>query len=185
MITITTAQSDQDLRGILNLQQKNLKKALSAELIESQGFLTVEHTLPLLRRMNEAAPSVIAKNDDEVVGYCLTMIPAFRNEIPVLVSMFDLLNQLPYHDQLLSQSNYVVMGQICVADDYRGQGIFDRMYGLFREKLSSSYSLAITEVAASNRRSQRAHERVGFRIIHSHYNPVSAESWNVLVWDWA
>lgn len=184
MLAVTLTQSDHDLRGILALQQENLKKAISSETAHSQGFVTVEHDLPLLRRMHEAEPSVIAKDGDRVVGYCLTMLPSFRNDIPVLRSMFDMLDEIEFEGKLLAETGYVAMGQICVADGYRGQGLFDTMYDRFREHLSDRYPLAVTEIAVSNPRSQRAHERVGFRTIHTYFDPAYNETWNVVAWNW-
>ncbi|MGA0558877.1 GNAT family N-acetyltransferase [Larkinella sp. VNQ87] len=184
MATLTLAQSDADLQGILALQRQNLRTVLTTDILNSQGFLTIEHDLPLLRRMNDAAPSIIAKDGAEVVGYSLTMLPSFRDDIPMLTAMFDLLDNLTYQNRLLGDYAYVVMGQICVAKRFRGQGLFDGLYGKFREELAGTYALAVTEVAVRNRRSQRAHERVGFRKLHTYFDPSNGEDWDVVVWDW-
>lgn len=69
MVIVTTVQSEADVQGILTLQQANLRKNVSAEVQLEQGFVTVEHDPDVLMRMNQAAPSVIAKDGDTVVGY--------------------------------------------------------------------------------------------------------------------
>ena len=63
-MTITTVQSQADVNGILTLQQANLRKNVPAEVQADQGFVTVEHDPAVLTRMNQAAPSVIAKDGD-------------------------------------------------------------------------------------------------------------------------
>lgn len=55
--TYGPALSKADLQGILALQQQNLPSALSPE---EQGFVTVRHDLPLLRKMNTPHPHRIA-----------------------------------------------------------------------------------------------------------------------------
>lgn len=181
---ITTVQSEADVQGILALQQQNLARALPPEIQLAQGFVTVEHDPDTLRRMNEAAPSVIAKNGDTVVGYALTMLPSFGADIPELLPLFWRLNTTKYHGQQLSSYDYYVMGQVCVADGYRGQGIFDKLYQHHRNVYSNRYQLLITDIAERNTRSLRAHERVGFQRISSFYDDLLGESWVIVVWDW-
>ncbi|WP_128547705.1 GNAT family N-acetyltransferase [Larkinella soli] len=184
MVTVTTARSEQDLTGIRELQRRNLRTVLTADAMESQGFLTIEHDLSLLQRMNAAEPAVIARDGQTVAGYCLAMLPSFRYEIPGLVLMFDMLDGLSFDSRPLRERNYVVVGQVCVSEEYRGMGLFDRMYAHFRDTLQPRYELSVTEIAVRNRRSRRAHERVGFQKIHTYFDPANGEDWDVVVWDW-
>ncbi|GAB3541287.1 GNAT family N-acetyltransferase [Spirosoma fluminis] len=184
MISITTVQSDADVRGILALQQKNLRKNVPLDIQVAQGFVTVEHKPDVLLRMNQAAPSVIAKDRNHVVGYCLTMLPEFGNDVPELVPLFALINALDYQGKPFIDYAYYVMGQVCVADGYRGQRLFDRMYEHQREVYSDRYQLLVTDISELNTRSLRAHGRVGFEPIHSFYDVTLDETWVVVVWDW-
>lgn len=184
MISITTVQSDADVRGILALQQKNLRKNVPLDVQVDQGFVTVEHDPDVLTRMNQAAPSIIAKDGDTVVGYALTMLPQFGSDVPELLPLFDLINTLTYHDKPLRSYNWYVMGQVCVADGYRGQRLFDRMYDHHREVYNTTYQLLITDISANNVRSLRAHARVGFEAIHEFHDPAIGETWVVVAWDW-
>lgn len=77
------------------------------------------------------------------------------------------------------------MGQICVADGYRGQGVFDGLYAKMKETCRRDYDLVITEIAERNARSIRAHERVGFQTLHTFSDEVAKEDWRVVVWDLA
>ena len=183
-VQVTLAQTDADLRGILALQQQNLTRNLPIEVQQQQGFVTVEHDPDVLRQMNEAAPHVIAKDGETVVAYALSMLPQFRASVPELIPMFALLDSLSYAGKPLGEQPYYVMGQICVDAKYRGQGIFDKLYHHHRATYSNQYSVFVTDISERNTRSFRAHERVGFRPIHSFYDASLNESWIVVAWNW-
>lgn len=69
MVIYTSKSKNVDFQQILNLQQKNLPKHLSQEELITQGFVTVEHDLKLLKLMSTTYPHVIAKHEDKIVGY--------------------------------------------------------------------------------------------------------------------
>lgn len=181
---ITTVQTDDDVRGILALQQKNLKKNLTSEQIKSQGFLTVEHKFSVLKAMNDAHPSVIVKDGDMVVAYCLAMLPQFRNDVPELIALFDTIDKIDYESQTLKDFKYVVMGQVCVGEGYRGMGFFDGMYQKLREELSAKFELCVTDISTNNSRSLKAHARVGFIPVKDFHDAILGEVWRVVVWNW-
>jgi hypothetical protein len=181
---ITTVKNDDDVRGILALQQKNLKKNLSPEQIQSQGFLTVEHKFSVLKAMNDAQPSVIVKDGDTVVAYCLAMFPQFRNDVPELIALFDTIDEIDYDGQTLKDFKYVVMGQVCVGEGYRGMGFFDGMYQKLREELSAKFELCVTDISTNNSRSLKAHARVGFIPMKDFHDATLDEVWRVVVWNW-
>lgn len=180
---IEQAKSITSLEGILKLQQENLPINISEEEAQEQGFVTVVHTLPLLNRMNEAAPHTIAVNEQsEVVGYCLTMLPSFRNEIPVLIPMFDMIDTLIWNGSPLRDLKYFVMGQCCIAKPHRGLGIFDALYHGQRDFFKTKYQVVVTEISKRNQRSWRAHKRLGFELIHEYEAP-DGEIWLVVAWN--
>jgi hypothetical protein len=181
---ITTVGSINDIEGILALQQKNLKKNLRQEQIQSQGFLMVEHQFEILKAMNDAQPSVIIKDGEMVVGYCLAMLPQFRNDVPELKILFDTIDEITYQNLLLKDSNYVIMGQVCVADGYRGMGFFDKMYQKLREGLSEKFTRCITDISTNNTRSLKAHAKVGFVPVKDFYDASVDEVWRIVLWDW-
>jgi hypothetical protein len=183
-VTITVVQGEKDVRGILALQQKNLKKNLSDETMASQGFVTVEHDFATLKAMNDAQPSVIAKDGDEVVGYCLAMLPQFRKDVPVLESLFASIDQIDYEGKPLNTYHYMVMGQVCVGEGYRGIGVFDKMYQHLKEVLSNDFEICVTDISSKNTRSLRTHERVGFEAVKDFFDENLNETWIIVVWDW-
>ncbi len=182
MIYITQAKNDNDLQGILTLQQQNLAKNLSPEEIAEQGFVTVVHDLDILRRMNDAAPHTIAKIGDRVVGYALTMLPQFRTDIPFLVSLFERLDQLHWHGKSFREIPYFVMGQVCVAKDCRGMGVFDQLYQGLKKFQSEKFEVVATDISSLNPRSLRAHERVGFETLQEFEEEGIQGVWVIVGW---
>lgn len=157
MISYTLSTSEDELQQILHLQQRNLPNAVSEAAQKTEGFVTVQHELPLLKAMHEKCPHILAKDGDTVVGYALSMHPDFGESIEVLKPMFKELQLLP------SCEGFVIMGQICIDKDYRKQGIFRTLYTTMRAHLIPPFSAIVTEVDATNTRSLQAHYAVGFK----------------------
>jgi hypothetical protein len=131
--------------------------------MKSQGFVTLHHDLSALRQMHELAPSVIIRDQNSVVAYALTMLRECRQLTPDLEPMFALLDQLSWNNKSLNDYRFYVMGQVCIAKNYRGQGLFDELFRHHKKMYQSRFELFITEIATRNVRSMRAHERVGFK----------------------
>ena len=183
-VQITRVASDADVQGILDLQQANLKKNLTPEAIDSQGFVTLEHNFEIMRKMNNAVPSIIAKDGDKVVGYALVMLPSFKNDIPALEGLFESITKITYKGKNLATYNYVVVGQLCVGMGYRGIGLVNTMYANYKEILQYDFDMAITDISSKNPRSVKAHEKAGFQVVHTFYDEHAQENWLVVVYDW-
>jgi hypothetical protein len=181
---ITTAQTTTDLMGLLDLQQQNLSRHLPADVQREQGFVTLQYTLAQMEQMHALAPSVIAKDGERVVGYAITAMPEARAFVPELETLFEMLHTIQYEGKPLSEHPHYVVGQVCVANGYRGLGIFDGMYQHHRDLYSDHFDLFITDISMRNSRSLRAHERVGFRVVHQFHEPDAGEEWALVVWDW-
>lgn len=178
MVEAGPVEREEELKQILDLQQLNLPHRLSPEELGSEGFVTVEHTLELLKRMHALAPSIVAREDGRLAGYALVMPVECRAQIPILEPMFERLDALG-----LGARRYYVMGQICVDRRWRGKGVFDLLYQAHRKHLRSRFDCCVTEVATRNTRSMRAHERVGFEPIDRYQD--ATDEWVVLRWDWS
>jgi ribosomal protein S18 acetylase RimI-like enzyme len=180
---VAAVQHRTELEQILVLQRKNLKDAISAEEMRSQGFVTVEHDPSALEQMHALAPSIIAHQDSELVAYALTMPRECRALMPVLVPMFELFDRLEYQGKPFNDHRYYVMGQICIDKAHRGRGLFELLYHKHRELYQQRFDFIVTEVAVRNQRSLRAHERVGFQIVHTYRD--ATDEWAVVLWDWS
>jgi hypothetical protein len=183
MVTCTTANSTTDLEGIFALQKTNLAKNLSQEEIQSQGFVTVDHSYDQLRKLNDIEKHVIAKDNDKVVAYVLAMTKKSGNDIPILIPMFEAFDKIVFKGKPVNRWKYIVVGQVCVDKAYRGTGVFDQCYAEYKKAYGKKYDFVITEIAASNTRSLQAHKRIGFKEIDSYLAPDKTQ-WIVVVWEW-
>jgi len=180
-VDIGLVRGSEELEAILELQRQNLAASVSAEEAREQGFVTVVHTLPVLTAMHERMPSVVARRAGVLVGYALAMPEEARAWIPVLVPMFETLVGLSFRGKPLARSRFYVMGQICVAREARGQGVFDALYEGHHKAYAERFDCVVTEVATRNTRSMRAHERVGFEVVHRYRD--ATDEWAVIAWD--
>lgn len=182
MLTATTVQSLEELEQIHQLNQQNLKQYLNARVQEEEGFVSWLYTTELLEKMHRLAPSIIVKDGDKVVAYALTALKessAFHSD---LANMFSNLEKLMYKGRPLFSYRFYCMGQICVAKEYRGLGLVQQLYEQHRAAYGNQYHLLLTEVATRNQRSLRAHEKLGFHVIHTYQDAM--DEWQVIIWDW-
>ena len=176
MIKYLRTSSDEQLHQILEIQKRALKQNVSAEEQKTEGFITVPHTFEILKKMNDACPHIIALEESRVVGYALVMLESFRNEMDILVPMFETA------DKLLPNKNYLTMGQVCIDKPYRGKGIFKGLYAFYKSELAGQFDCLFTEVATKNTRSLNAHLAVGFEILDTQVT--DGTSWEMVNWDW-
>lgn len=121
----TLATTEIELQQILHIQQENYLSNVSSDKKVSDGFVTVQHSLELLSKMNQSARQVIAIDKGMVVGYALVMTKEFSSHIPVLGPMFETFKKISYQGKILDNYSFYVMGQICISETYRGQGILE------------------------------------------------------------
>lgn len=88
MLKFERAITDESLNQILDLQKRNLKKYLSEDEKDSQGFVTAEHTFEQLKKINNAEPSVIITDNGMVVAYAIAMLESAANAMTVSMICF-------------------------------------------------------------------------------------------------
>ncbi|RIV34756.1 GNAT family N-acetyltransferase [Flagellimonas lutimaris] len=174
MVSYKQADTLAELEQILDLQQRNLPKNISQEESTKEGFVTVEHTMDLLKAMNDVCGHIIAVEGNQVVGYALSMHPKFAEDIEVLRPMFQEIDTA-----LNDDINYMAMGQICVAKSHRGQGIFRKLYQTMKENLPEGFDTIVTEVDGKNKRSLAAHAAIGFETL-TIYNS-GEKQWHIIM----
>ena len=183
MITYSIVQTEEELKGILNLLERNLVTVLSDEEEKKEGFLTVAYSYADLKRMHETEPGTIAKENNEVVAYLLALDSTYKADFPILKPLFDLFEKINYGGKLISAWHYLVIGQACIDINYRGKGILRKIYDAYSKQLRGKYDFAISEIATRNLRSMNAHKRIGFIPIHEYTGPDGVQ-WTVVVLDW-
>ena len=160
MLLSTLVTTIDELQQILELQQQNLPKNITDEELKAQGFVTFQHDLEILKHFHELAPSVIVKDNDKVIAYALTVVNEARHIFPPMESMFRQIERSQWKNKPINDYRYYEMGQICVAKDYRGKGVFEMLYQQHKTSYRNRYDLLVTKISTNNQRSLRAHEKV-------------------------
>ncbi|HVK97549.1 MAG TPA: GNAT family N-acetyltransferase [Flavisolibacter sp.] len=171
-----------ELVQILELNHQNLKQNLSDAEQQDEGFITWLYSLELLEKMHDVAPSVIVKDGDKIVGYALTTPIEARSFHPDLDIMFQNLEPVQYKNAPLFSFRFYCMGQICVDKNYRGKGVVNLLYQKHKELFAGQYEFILTEISTRNKRSIKAHEKVGFTSIYQYSD--ATDDWSVVIWDW-
>jgi ribosomal protein S18 acetylase RimI-like enzyme len=179
----TLVTTERELEQILELQRKNLRSNVSDEEKKDQGFVTMPFSIEMLRSMHAMAPSVIFKDDDNVVGYAIVFMKEGRHLYPDVEPMFKNFEKIKWNGKGLNDYNYYLIGQICVDKAYRGQGVVEKLYQKHKEIHSNKFECVITEISTSNQRSLKAHHRIGFKTISVYTDTL--DEWNVVLWDWS
>ncbi|HWD88951.1 MAG TPA: GNAT family N-acetyltransferase [Mucilaginibacter sp.] len=180
-IVYRAAQTDADFEQILSLQRTNHYTAISQEILDREGFVYAEHTLEQLKTMAEHSPQIIALAGEKVVGYTLSMTSAMKDHISSLTPMFEQFDECIYKGKPLHDHPFVVGGQVCVAEGFRGMGVFAGLYHALAEQVNDKYRICVTEIARRNPRSLRAHQKMGFEVIRIY--SVQGETWDIVAWD--
>lgn len=179
---ICLANNVREIEEIKILQTRNLKENISLKSRSIDGFLTASYSINFLIKMNQLTPAIIAKQDDVVVGYVLATDKSQLSYHPLLNDLSCQINKISFKKKTIGDFNYLVVGQLCVAKEFRGKGVAQRLYFHFKKVYKNRYPFAVTDVDQKNNASLRMHSKVGFKTLSTlNYGE---STWNVVVWDW-
>ena len=180
MISIQLVTSKVEMKGVLALQQANLRKNITQEEAETQGFLMAEYDLDFLELLNQKSPGIIAKEGEKVVGYSLVALPETARHHPLLADLVENIERCVFDGKPVNE--YVIVAQLCVSKECRGQGLVQKLYGSFRYHYANHFTYCVTDVAQANHRSLKAHQKRGFQVIDTlNYGGIG---WDIVLWDW-
>lgn len=182
MIVVKQVTEKDELKGISKLQKANLRKNISTEEAAEQGFVTAQYTLAFLAKMHKASPAIVAKVDREIVAYALVALRKEALGHPLLLDLVQQIDKCVYREQKLENVDYVIVGQLCVAKNYRGKGLSQQLYLKFKACYAHNFTYCITDVASNNKPSLAAHQKIGFETIASlNYGGIA---WDIVLWNW-
>ncbi len=182
MLTAKLATTDQELLQLAALSNANRTDNISAEESATEGFVSWLCTPDILRTINAIPPSVIVMDDDILAGYAITLTPECLKAYAAAAPTYNHAAPLPFKGRTLGEQRFYLMGQICVAKAWRGQGIVSALYDGHRQFYSPQFDALVTEISMVNPRSLKAHQKVGFETIDRHFE--NGHDWAVVAWDW-
>ncbi|MCY7352464.1 MAG: GNAT family N-acetyltransferase, partial [Cytophagaceae bacterium] len=129
-----------------------------------------------------ALPHVVVFGEGQLAGYALSTTVGICQENPLLRPLTERLDTLEIAGKPFRENEYYVMGQICVAEAFRGQGVFDGLYQTHQSLYAKQFDCLVTEISLQNTRSLAAHRRIGFEIINEFSD--DSDRWAIVAWDW-
>jgi predicted GNAT superfamily acetyltransferase len=145
-----------DYAAILELQSANYIANLSAHE-RQKGFLSAQFTPEQIAQIAQDLGTIVAVVDDQIVGF----VCAFRNEFetgsPVIARMLESYDRFIFEARPLSTFKSYVYGPVCVAREYRGQGLLRGLYEAQTKDLAGQFEIGVAFVSRSNPHSLDAH----------------------------
>ena len=162
---ITRLGTSKDINGVLALQVLNLQANLPITTLEN-GFVTTPFTPTLIEQIIQMDGLFVAEDKGQIIAYVYAGSWAYFQQWPIFDFMIARFPSLQFNKQLITVENSFQYGPICIATDYRGKGVLQKIFEEMRIAFASKYSISITFINAINKRSTKAHvEKLGWEII--------------------
>ncbi len=155
---ITKLATENDIQGILNLQEINLLRSLS-ESDKENGFVTTRFTIAQLEEVLNERGLFIAESEEIIIGYTMAASWDYFSQWPIFPFMISRLSGFIFNGTNITDQNTFQYGPICVDSSLQGTDTFPRLFDEMRTELSSRYPVGITFINKANQRSYNAHTR--------------------------
>ncbi len=166
--------------AILELLTKNLYKNLSPE-DRGGGFVIFEPTAQELEKIINDVGIILSFSGNELEGYLMVMSKKLALTFAFEKELLTYAEQLKYQGKFISEYNYILLAQICIAKEARGKGTLKQLHQAMRIMLKDKgYEIGIGEIADTNSKSLGVH---GFMIEVGTYTDSSRIKWHVVIAD--
>ncbi|WP_241647149.1 GNAT family N-acetyltransferase [Rosenbergiella metrosideri] len=135
---------------------------------KKNGFVTTDMTISQLSQLcNEENGVAIAIDEDtgKIVAILLGASWSFLKPWPMFEYMAKILPNYSFRNSQLNSSESYQYGPICIAEEYRGLGIGEKLLDHQRKEFSKNYENVVTFVNVKNSRSYAFHKRNKFEDI--------------------
>lgn len=155
-----------DIDKILALHSK-YQIATIKEEDKKDGFVTTAFSKEELQDIIEKEQGIfIAIEDDKVVGYVMAASWQYWSAWPIFAYMIQYLGELEYLGEKLSTENSYQYGPVCIDKDFRGSGLFEKLFHFALKQMAKRYKILVTFINKINHRSYAAHtKKLGLEVI--------------------
>lgn len=164
---------NEDIVKVKNLLERYHAKNLIGNERDN-GFVTTDMTVEQLQSLSNTEQGVTIAVDDEngnVVGLLIGASWGFLKSWPMFDYMQEILDEYKFNNEQLSKDSSYQYGPICIAEEYRGQGIGEQLLDYQRKLFSQKYPTVVTFINRVNPRSYAFHTRSGFTDVGEfHFN---------------
>jgi len=127
-------------------------RLMTANLSTNGGTLSASFSLEQIAAMLQSMPMIVARHEDELLGFLMTSSRAASSEIPILRAMLD-----AYPEAI----DAYIYGPVCVSSVMRGLGLAQRMFAELRRQMPGREGILF--VRRDNEASLRAHAKMAMR----------------------
>ena len=174
---------ENDIEGILKIQQEHLLKNVSTDTEKKDGFLLFETAAETLKEIIEEEKIIISKVDDDLAGYLILMTPEKLKKSDFYALFLENIKNFKYKDKQLDNYNYIVYAQAAVSKKYQGMGLNRKMQKEAKERFINYYDLGIGEINTKNEASLKVNiDRLGWKPVGIYKDP-KGEEWCVTIDD--
>lgn len=146
-----------DYPQILQLQHANTPEQLTAEQ-KRQGFIVSKMNESQLDAINHGLGILVADDAGRIAGFvCLHSVADSLPRPAVVDSMLAQLPQALLAGRRLSDLRVFLYGPVCLANDYRGQGLLRQLFVAVRQRTAADFDAGVAFVNDSNPHSLAAH----------------------------
>lgn len=155
--------TESDFPAIVDLQLRHLITNLSPDE-QADGFLSGYFDIPALHAANEDLCVIVCANSTNIAGFICLSTPAFKYSNDVAVAMLEAIQDAEILGRSFSEWKICLCGPVCIDRDYRGTGLFLKMYERI-PAYAAHCDLLVTLIAKTNGRSIAAHKKVGMSTV--------------------
>lgn len=147
-----------DIEGVSILQAKYLLVNIP-ENERQNGFVTTPFTLEQLTEIINLDGLFIAETNHQIVAYAFAASWQYFSQWPIFPYMVSRFPDLNFGPETLTINNSFQYGPICIHEDFRGSGLFQKLFETMRIAMNQHYPIGITFINKINKRSFEAHTR--------------------------
>jgi len=159
--------SETDMGRIMDIQSENHRENLTPSQ-QKDGYLSIAFSADEFRAFDNDLCVAVAKENDEVIGYCCISSAQFNSQFPILdqivagVSSYS----IPGTQGTPVKEKACVWGPVCISRSHRGKGALKRLssFGLEIAR-DMGYLYCLSFISSENTRSLRAHEKLSFHTV--------------------
>lgn len=149
----------QEREGVMALLRANHADNLG-EAERRDGFVTTNMTPEQMTALIAEKNGVtVAREGARVTAFALAAPWGFWSQWPFFRNMIRILGNYRFGGVTLTEENSYQYGPVCVDRDYRGRGVFERVFAASLRTMEDRYPIMVTFVNQANPRSYAAHSR--------------------------
>ena len=156
--------AESDMGRILDIQSENQRENLTPSQ-QKDGYLSIAFSAEELRAFDNNLCVAVAREQDEVVGYCCISSAQFNSQFPILDQIVADLSSycIPGTQDAPLREKTCIYGPVCISGSHRGKAVLERLssfgLGIARDR---GYLYCLSFISSENRRSLRAHTKLYF-----------------------